>query len=407
MSDYTRKIRWKLYLAIFGALIVVISMVYTNRLAGRLADEERKKVDIWVKAMLEVNDFNEEDEEYEDISLHWEIISSNTTIPVIIADEAGKIIDAVNFGPDLDNNKPYLAKEVAKLQAAGFEPIESYGAFVYYKESRLLTQLRYFPLVQFMLIAAFILFGYLGVNAARRAEQNRVWVGMAKETAHQLGTPISAIIAWLEHLNLAKEGDPEVQEVVMELRNDVNRLELIAERFSKIGSAPVLAQTNIYEELAKCARYMEKRASRKVVFDFPDQHAGKLNVHINAPLFDWVVENLLRNALDAMDGKGCISAEIYEDASSVYIDITDTGKGIPPNKFKTVFQPGFTTKKRGWGLGLSLAKRIIEEYHLGKIFVKRSVPNEGTTFTIRLPKSPASAHQAVTAPVQEKPVNVN
>ncbi len=406
MSDYTRKIRWKLYLAIFGALIVVISMVYTNRLAGRLAVEERKKVDIWVKAMLEVNDFNEEDAEYEDISLHWEIIQSNTTIPVIIVDEGGDIIDAVNFGAGLNEDKPYLAKEVAKLKAENFKPIESYGTFVFYKESRLLTQLRYFPLVQFMLIAAFILFGYLGVNAARRAEQNRVWVGMAKETAHQLGTPISAIIAWLEHLHLSKEKDPEVQEVLLELRNDVNRLELIAERFSKIGSAPVLIQTNIFEELAKCGHYMEKRASRRVVFDFPAPGAGKLNVHINAPLFDWVVENLLRNALDAMDGKGRISAEIYEDPSFVYIDITDTGKGIPPGKFKTVFQPGYTTKKRGWGLGLSLAKRIIEEYHSGKIYVKKSVPHEGTTFTIRLPKGSAPEQERLLTPEPKTTANI-
>jgi signal transduction histidine kinase len=246
--------------------------------------------------------------------------------------------------------------------------------------------LRYFPFVQFVLIAAFVAFGYMGFSSARRAEQNRVWVGMAKETAHQLGTPISAIVAWIEHLKLIREPDEEVQEVVGELRNDVSRLELIADRFSKIGSAPKLEPINIYEELDQCRAYMQRRASRKTAFNFPPADSPEKLVYINSHLFDWVVENLLRNALDAMEGKGSITADIYDDQDYVYADFTDTGKGIPDSKFKTVFRPGYTTKKRGWGLGLSLAKRIIEEYHNGKIFVKRSEEGEGTTFTIQLPK---------------------
>jgi signal transduction histidine kinase len=209
---------------------------------------------------------------------------------------------------------------------------------------------------------------------------------MAKETAHQLGTPISGIIAWLEHLRSIKEGDEELLEVVDEMKKDVIRLELISDRFSKIGSAPELEAVNVYDELEKCRNYMEPRSPRKVKFEFPEAGAGDVTVFVNPHLFEWVIENLLRNSLDAMEGKGVILASVYEDDNFVYIDISDTGKGIPQSKFKTVFQPGYTTKKRGWGLGLSLTKRIIEDYHKGKIFVKASEPGQGTTFTIQLPK---------------------
>ena len=210
---------------------------------------------------------------------------------------------------------------------------------------------------------------------------------MAKETAHQLGTPITAILGWIEHLKMIHEKDEETQEVLVELNNDIDRLNLVADRFSKIGAIPELKETNIYQEVENMRVYMERRAPRKVEFDFPGIEHSALNVNINPPLFNWVVENLLRNALDALDGKGKISAQIYEEKEFVCIDVSDTGKGIPNSKFKTVFQPGFSTKKRGWGLGLSLAKRIIESYHSGKIFVKNSILNEGTTFTIKLPKS--------------------
>jgi signal transduction histidine kinase len=240
-------------------------------------------------------------------------------------------------------------------------------------------------LVQFILIATFILFGYLGLSSARRSEQNQVWVGMAKETAHQLGTPISAIIGWIDHLKMKHERDAETQDILLELEKDVDRLELITERFSKIGSAPALQAVNIAVELDKCRSYMQKRSSRQI--DFPTPNSDVANVMINPPLFDWVIENLLRNALDAMEGKGKITATIAEDKRFVFIELSDTGKGIPAGKHKIVFEPGYTTKKRGWGLGLSLAKRIIEDYHKGKIYISRSAPNEGTTFTIRLSKT--------------------
>ncbi len=387
MDIYTQKTRWKLYLAIAGLLIIIISLVYTNYLASKLADEERNKVELWVKAQEMLNDGDSEDFDNCDFTLHYELIASNKTIPVLLASEAGKVNAARNFGEENDTNLVFLEQELAEMRAEGYEPIKGFAQNIYYKNSTLLTLLKYFPLLQFVLIVSFIALGYIGFSSARRSEQNLVWVGMAKETAHQLGTPITAIIGWIEHLKMMNEEDKMTQDVLGELRNDVTRLELIADRFSKIGSSPALEKINIYEELDKCKTYMQRRASRKVKFDFPKvEEKEEVLVNINPPLFDWVIENLLRNALDAMDGTGEISAIVYEEKDFVVMDIMDTGKGIPSSKHKTVFQPGFTTKKRGWGLGLSLAKRIIESYHSGKIFVKESIVNEGTTFTIKLPK---------------------
>jgi len=383
MDIYSRKSRWKIYLAAAGALIVAISVLYTNYLAGKLAKEEENKVRLWAQALDELDPKSDEElERFANCSyiLHQNILESNTTIPVMLVDERGRVIDAVNFS---DTSQVYLKKELAKMIKLGVEPIQGFAYSIYNKESTILRQLRYFPLIQLLLIAAFIFLGYLAFNAARRAEQNRVWAGMAKETAHQLGTPISAIIAWIEHLRTLH--DVETQDILNELQSDVDRLELIADRFSKIGSAPKLEHTDVYAEIEKCFTYMQRRASRKVSFEF-EPPGEKLPLYINPPLFDWVVENLLRNALDATEGKGKISAEVYEDQDFAYVDVSDTGKGIPNSKFKTVFQPGYTTKKRGWGLGLSLTKRIIEEYHGGKIYVKKSVEGEGTTFTIKLPK---------------------
>ncbi len=387
MDIYLKKSRWKLYLALLGLAIVVISMLYTSNLARRLAVVEQNNARFWVMAQQDINDMDDEMSLYCDMTLQQEILTSNSTIPVLIVNEQGGIDDAVNWGGGLDTNFIYLQGQLEKLRNEGIEPIQSFGVQLYFGESRILRQLRFFPVIQFMLFGAFILFGYIGFNAARRAEQNRVWVGLAKETAHQLGTPITAIVGWIEHLKMAREGDEEVNDILEELNNDVNRLELIADRFSKIGSMPELREVNLYTELDACREYMEKRAPRKVSFHFPAADEGEVRVAVNPPLFAWVIENLLRNALDAMEGKGEISARIYEDGRYVCVDISDTGKGIPSGKFKTVFQPGYTTKKRGWGLGLSLAKRIVEQYHRGRIFVKHSEENKGTTFTISLPKT--------------------
>ncbi len=383
MDIYSRKSRWKLYLAFAGIVIVLTSLFYTSQLTSRLAEEERKKMEIYFFAQSQL----QMDQGITDFQLHTMILQNNTTIPaLLVTDDEIDEDSHINFPND---DPEYLKRQLAKMKKNGPDPIvnEEMGVKVYYKESILLQQLRFYPIVQLFLIAAFILFGYMGFSSARRAEQNRVWVGMAKETAHQLGTPISAIVAWLEHLRIVKEDDSEVLEVVDELENDVSRLGLIADRFSKIGSEPELKATNVYDALDQCRAYMQRRASRKVNFDFPNINHAPLTVYINTHLFNWVVENLLRNALDAMGGQGEITAKVYDDGEYIGIDIRDTGKGIPSSKFKTVFEPGYTTKKRGWGLGLSLAKRIIQEYHSGRIFVKESSESKGTTFTIKLPKN--------------------
>ncbi len=383
MDIYEQKSRWKIYLAIAGVIILTISMFYTNYLAQRLADGERDKARLLAQAWESLNTGDAGDNA--DLTFQLEIIKSNTDIPAIVVNTAGKIDYAKNFG-DKDEDLEFLEKELDKIKISGPEPIiipDNYT--IYYKKSQLLTLLTYFPLLQVLLFGTFMTIGYFLFSSARRSEQNRVWVGMAKETAHQLGTPISAIVAWIEHLKIMTD-DPNIHEVVKELGNDVDRLDLIADRFSKIGSSPDLEAVNIMHELEECRVYMQRRAPRKVAFEFPDPNSVERMVNINPPLFAWVVENLLRNALDAMGSTGKIKAVVTDEANYVNIEISDTGSGIPASKFKTVFQPGYSTKKRGWGLGLSLAKRIIEDYHSGRIFVKKSSEVEGTTFTIKLPK---------------------
>lgn len=385
MDLYSRKSRWKFYLALAGLLILGMTLVYTNYLAVSVAERERQAVDLWVSAyetMIE----RSEDKDF-DLTTQRVIIQNNKYIPVIVTDEAGNIENAANFG---NNPSPqYLEKQLKKIKASDREPIkiEFLGQvnYFYYKNSVILERLKYYPFIQVTLIAMFIILGYVGFSNARRAEQNRVWVGMAKETAHQLGTPISAMLAWMEHLKILSEGKPDQMEVVDELNKDVNRLELVADRFSKIGSSPELREEDIFHELKEVREYMEKRSPRRVKFEFPDADNEPLTVKVNPHLFEWVLENLVRNALDALDGEGTISAEVYKEGRFVCVDISDTGKGIPSGNHRKVFEPGYTTKKRGWGLGLSLAKRIIENYHQGRILVKRSEVGVGTTFTIKLP----------------------
>ncbi len=384
MDLYQQRSHWKLYLGIAGVIIMMVVMWYTSFLAANLRKTEREKVETLVKAFEDIR--KEPDNLDRDVSFAWDIVLSNNSIPLISLDGEGNFKDAFNFE---STNEEEIMAELDKLKRRGAEPIvfqgPGYVEYIYYKGSALYTKLALFPLIMLLLIAAFMGFGYIMVSASRKAEQNRVWVGMAKETAHQLGTPISAIVAWIEHLKGINEDDQEQLEVLDELDKDVDRLELIADRFSKIGSAPDLEKLNIYDELQHSRDYMQRRASRRVSFDFPASNGSPLYVNINSHLFNWVIENLLRNSLDAMGGEGLIKAEVAEEDGSVVIDITDSGKGIPSAQQKKVFQPGFTTKKRGWGLGLSLAKRIIENYHQGKIFVKRSEQNVGTTFTIKLP----------------------
>jgi signal transduction histidine kinase len=403
---YALKSQLKIYLFIIGMLIISASSIYTYFLVEKLKEQELAQM-LTYKRVLELN-YSKDAETYPDsvTTFLFDLAKSNTAIPIILTDAKYNIQDVINNdeiksdGFGLNPEQEAKAKRLLdKLISQNRVPIYVYDelgiimAKIYYDDSRNLKLLKNYPFFQFALIAFFIGFGYLAFSAARKSEQNQVWVGMAKETAHQLGTPIAAILGWIEHLRTTHEEDEMTQDVVNELQNDVNRLSLVADRFSKIGSAPELTPVNIYDELDRCKEYMQRRSPRKVVFDFPKyknevgEETECLLVQINSHLFDWVIENLLRNALDAMEeGHGTITAKIYEEPQWVCIDITDTGKGIPKNKFHTVFQPGFTTKKRGWGLGLSLAKRIIENYHGGKIMVKDSELGKFTTFTVKMPK---------------------
>jgi Histidine kinase-, DNA gyrase B-, and HSP90-like ATPase len=399
---YSLKTRLKIYLLIIGLLILSASSIYTYSLVEKLKAQEIAQMDVY-RQTQEINSHEGFDTLPENIKqLVTNIITNNNTIPIIMTDYGYNVQSGANIS-GLTSTEGLLPIEDSILLhkmlnswiEKGRKPIlmkDDYGIIqskVYFDDSNNLRLLKYYPFFQFALITFFIGFGYLIFSSTRESEQNQVWVGMAKETAHQLGTPIAAIMGWIQHLRTTHEGDEMTQEIVTELDKDVNRLSLVADRFSKIGSAPELKDVNMYEEIDSCRDYMQRRAPRKVKFDFPiletpPQYLGaKLNKH----LFDWVVENLLRNALDAMEeGEGTITSKIYEEPNWVCVDITDTGKGIPKANFKTVFQPGFTTKKRGWGLGLSLAKRIIENYHGGKILVKDSEIGKFTTFTIKLPK---------------------
>jgi signal transduction histidine kinase len=401
MEVNSQRSHWKTYLAIAGIIILLISLVYTSYLAERLREGERNKALLLFDAYQTINDQSDpESANLEaDLTLPTNIIIANNDIPIMVVDEHDEVLYAKNFGEDLDTNQTFLKERLTLLKKKGPEPTEitdtGIRQYLYYENSRLHELLTYFPFLQLLLLGAFVAIGYISINNARRAEQNRVWVGMAKETAHQLGTPISAIIGWIEHLrdsypesSLEINALKEMQlEVLQEMQNDVDRLDLIADRFSKIGSAPALTPVDIYAQMRGITDYIRRRASRKIVFNEPSVDTAPLSVAINPPLFNWVIENIMRNALDALEeGTGSISWSVHPHHDHVEIDISDTGKGISASKLKVVFEPGFTTKARGWGLGLSLAKRIIENYHKGKIFVKHSKIGEGTTFAIHLPR---------------------
>ncbi len=396
MDIYTRKSYWKWYLAVAGMVIVFISLLYTKYLADNLAREEENKAEQFAEAVKNIASAALDTNIMAcDLSLHAKILQENTTIPTFLIDDAGNIEDYRNIGEEANEtlDDALVRKRFREMiSKGGADSIhiqtEHFNKKLIFFHSRLLGLLKLYPLLQFILIAAFIAFGYVAFNASRRAEENQVWVGMAKETAHQLGTPITAIVGWIEHLRMLNEDNETNLAMIEELRNDVFKLELIADRFSKIGSQPELEPVNVYEQLDQIKDYMQRRAPKRVQFHFPSPDSEQpLFVQMNRHLFDWVLENLLRNAIDAMEqGEGSIRCEVYEVGNIVSIDITDTGKGIPHNKFKTVFKPGYSTKKRGWGLGLSLSKRIVEKYHSGKIYVKRSEPGVATTFTIELEK---------------------
>lgn len=495
---YSRKIRWKIILAIIGILIVGASLFYTNLLVNQFAQTERNNVKLWAKAVhrrIKMVNYTDKlfkqlrESEHQRVTLladvyrrflknndsrnlefYYKIVQQNNNIPVVITDPKGKITASRNLIPgedtieyltgnlkesfsvyppitipylnyklyyknslfynqlndllngyvqtfmsevttnaasvpviitdstqknilqfgnlnDIRMSNPVYAQNVLNKMKREHDPIEinfadHEKAYIFYKNSELLTKMKWFPLVQFLAITFFIFIAYLLFSASRRSEQNRVWVGMAKETAHQIGTPLSSILAWVELLKMdAKNLDQAADEIT----KDVKRLEVITERFSKIGSTPDLNEENLIHIIQDTIDYLKLRSPRKVEYKLEFPETREILLPLNTALFSWVLENLCKNAIDAMSGKGSITISLAEENKHIIVDVTDTGKGIPITEQKTIFNPGYTSKKRGWGLGLSLAKRIIHEYHRGKIFVKHSSP-KGTTFRIILKK---------------------
>ena len=368
----------RIWLIVFAAIIVGISLIFTNKIASSLAKEEHRKMEIWAEATrLLLND------EYSDFIFH--IIEQNENIPVIIVDDRDRYISARNFKEPKTNIEQYYERQIQRLKNTN-PPIEitldeNSKQYIYYDNSNILKTLEFFPYIQLSIIALFLMLVIWALSSDKRAEQDKLWAGLSKETAHQLGTPISSLMAWNEILK-TRIGDDII---CSEIDKDIIRLKTITERFSKIGSVPELTEQNISELTQRAVNYMFNRTSKKITYSVEDT-TSENNCLISPPLFEWVIENLCKNAIDAMEGKeGNIDFELFNQEDYLIIEITDSGRGIERGKFKSIFEPGYTTKQRGWGLGLSLAKRIIEEYHHGKIFVKGSEIGLGTTFRIEIP----------------------
>jgi signal transduction histidine kinase len=382
INIYSTRKNWKIVLFIFATIICLASLTYTNKLVSDLDTEERKKIELWAEA---TNQLVNSGMGPTNNILASRIMQENTTIPIILTNEVGEIIGNRNL-PQRPNQEAFLQRQLS-IMMEQHEPIiieaKMNGQviltqYLYYKDSYILSQLRFYPLLQLLVIFLYVGIAYLAFNRSKKSEQNLVWAGMAKETAHQIGTPLSSLMAWVEILK-AKEGMTEISE---EINKDVKRLETITERFSKVGSKPKLENESIYAILNQTVSYLQDRLSSNVHLEL-DNQCNDSTAPINSTLFEWVVENICKNAADAMDGKGLIKITLFSDSDYLKIDISDNGKGLQKANFKRIFEPGFTTKKRGWGLGLSLSKRIIEEYHLGRLYVKNS-SKEGTTFRISL-----------------------
>ena len=392
-TDRNKQIKYLLIVA--AVIIATVSLVFSHVLVKNLEEEARSKMSVWAEAMCSLNTADDNT----DLNLVLKVINTNTTIPILVLDEEGKVLDSRNINKRYENETDslaYLERYLSRMREDGNaikitldaqEPadstVESSPEYleILYEDSVTLRRLAVFPYIQLGVAGIFVLTIVFALLSSKRAEQNRVWVGLSKETAHQLGTPISSLMGWTEIL---KENYPE-DSMIPELEKDVNRLNLIAERFSKVGSQPEFKEENICDVLWRVADYISLRSSDKIkiVCNFP---STPVMISMSAPLFEWVIENLCKNAIDAMSGRGQILLTVHEITGLVIIEVSDTGKGIAKNHFKSVFAPGFTTKKRGWGLGLSLAKRIVEKYHRGKIYVKSSEIGKGTTFRIELRK---------------------
>ena len=386
MSDRIKQI--KILLVVVAVIIAVASLVVSHVLVRDLSRQERNNMEVWAEAMRTLSHADE----HTDLNLVLKVMNSNNHIPVVVLDEFDNVLEFRNVeidAPTATDSTAYLTSIAQRMVRRGnviavdviTPDIElPLQLRVCYDESILLQRLTHYPYVQLGVISLFVVVAIFALLASKKAEQNKVWVGLSRETAHQLGTPISSLMAWSEVLRETYPDDAMLDE----MSKDVARLQVIADRFSKIGSHPELRDEDLCAMIARVVEYIAPRASNKVALScsYPDK---VVTARICAPLFEWVIENLCKNAIDAMQGEGHIGIYMYRVSDSIHIEVSDTGKGIPKDKFKTVFRPGYTTKKRGWGLGLSLAKRIVEEYHGGRIYVKDSSP-KGTTFCVELKK---------------------
>jgi|688.fasta_scaffold115367_2 signal transduction histidine kinase len=379
-----RFINWRVLFFLLALVIVGATLFYTRYLARKIEGEERQRVAEWIAATRVL----QQSAELPAIELSNMVIRHNEDIPLIATDDKGKIIDYHNIDSTLlASRKNYLEERLREIKEENAplewelktEPKEFY--YVYFGRTLLQKEVRYYPLVQLLLVGLFVALLMALITTQSRSTQNQVWAGMAKETAHQLGTPLTSLQGWLEVLREQKPADSMLDE----MEKDINRLKLVSERFGKIGSTPQLEICDIVQLTEAIVAYMKKRASGKVVFEVKSDQP-EIKIPVSTTLLEWVLENLMKNALDAMEGKGMISITIKDDLTNVILDVSDTGKGITSSNLQKVFQPGYTTKKRGWGLGLSLSKRIVELYHKGQLYVKHSEPGRGTTFRIVLPR---------------------
>ncbi len=397
MDIYAKKKKWKFVLIGFAIIIGISSLFVTNMLVRELKTEERKKIELWAAATKQLVSLTGEG----NYSLAIKVISENNNIPVILVDDCDTILESRNFQlyTKIDSfffkigiltpteiTPKFLREELNEIKNNGDPPIEvsiiGDKQWIYYKDSALLNRLRFYPIYQLGFIGLFMFIAYFIFSSSRRSEQNQVWAGMAKEAAHQLGTPLSSLMAWIELL----KSKNETKEMVVEMEKDILRLETITDRFSKIGSQPILEKIKLVELLNKTANYLKARFPEKVKIT-TNFEKNEIIVPVSRVLLHWVVENICKNAVDAMKGNGEIKIALKEEKAYISINISDNGEGIDRSIIKNIFKPGVTSKKRGWGLGLSLSKRIVEEYHKGKLFVMQSEKGIGTTFTIRLPKN--------------------
>jgi K+-sensing histidine kinase KdpD len=414
MNIYSNKQRWKLVLSLLAIIISVASLFITSRLVKELKNEERKKIETWAQATKQLVSASRQG----DFSLAIKVVSENKNIPVILVDECDSILETRNIKFFTKNDslilndykkikdqaiknsndsliitkvkklqnkyRTFLRSALKEMRDGDDKPIEinfiGDKQWIYYSDSELLNNLRYYPIYQLFFITIFILIGYMVFSSARKSEQNQVWAGMAKETAHQIATPLSSLMAWIELIKSQDNND-----MVFEMKKDLNRLETIADRFSKIGSKPKLERYDVVEIIYKSVKYLKSRLSENTEF-LVQKIETPLFAKVNKTLLEWVIENICKNAVDAMQGKGKINISFIERKNEVEIIIKDTGKGIDRMMFNDVFKPGVTTKTRGWGLGLSLSKRIIKDYHKGKLYILESTIKEGTSFAISLPK---------------------